>query len=689
MPVPNTFANATATIPLSQLDANFATTITLGNTAIQLGNTVSTLNNMTLANVTVTSGNVTLTNVTVTTANVTTANTTTLVVTGNTTLGDASTDTVTVNGTMGVGGTNSFPAQYGAHIKNSALTGTNIYGALSEVTGPATATISINAFTSVPTTSANAFTVGIVRGFQAANAIKGVGSTITNQHGVWVADQTEGTNNFGITSQVSSGTNKWNIYASGTAANYFAGNVSIGTTTVGSPLNVVGAAGYVATLDGATDTRLDFKNSGTRNGIIATTSSAFQFTAPTAIPMLFLTNNTERMRIDSAGNLGLGVTPSAWGSSFKAIEMPAGGFITSAGNGINFGSNVFFNGTNYIYKSTATASLYATNTGQHIWYNAASGTAGNTITFTQAMTLSAAGDLGIGTTSIAAAVSRRGMVLRGNSNGAELIVQSTTATDGTSDGFALIAAGSDAYIYNRLTGGFMAFATSNTERARITSGGAFQVTASGSNNTFTDGGQISLKSSDSAPYISWHESTGARLGYLQMSSGGSAQLWVQANQALVFATNNTDRARITAAGGFTCAGIYNTTVGATNRDVFVDNGGVVGYVSSLRASKTNIENLTDTSWLYQLNPVTFNYRKKDEEGNYTDETDGDIQYGMIAEDVEQIRPDLCFYDEVDGQQELRGIQYSKLVPVMLKALQEQQQMIETLQAKVAALEGKK
>jgi hypothetical protein len=74
MPVPNTFANATATIPLSQLDANFATTITLGNTAIQLGNTVSTLNNMTLANVTVTSGNVTLTNVTVTTANVTTAN---------------------------------------------------------------------------------------------------------------------------------------------------------------------------------------------------------------------------------------------------------------------------------------------------------------------------------------------------------------------------------------------------------------------------------------------------------------------------------------------------------------------------------------------------------------------------------------------------------------------------------------
>jgi hypothetical protein len=61
MAVPYTFATATTSIPLSQLDSNFATTITLGNTAIQLGNTVTTLNNMTLANVTISTGNVTVT----------------------------------------------------------------------------------------------------------------------------------------------------------------------------------------------------------------------------------------------------------------------------------------------------------------------------------------------------------------------------------------------------------------------------------------------------------------------------------------------------------------------------------------------------------------------------------------------------------------------------------------------------
>ena len=56
MPVTYTFATATTSIPLSQLDTIFATAITLGNTGIQLGNTVTTLNNMTFPNVTITSG---------------------------------------------------------------------------------------------------------------------------------------------------------------------------------------------------------------------------------------------------------------------------------------------------------------------------------------------------------------------------------------------------------------------------------------------------------------------------------------------------------------------------------------------------------------------------------------------------------------------------------------------------------
>jgi hypothetical protein len=95
MPVPNIFANATSTIPLSQLDANFATTVTLGNTAIQLGNTVTTLNNMTFANVTISSGSATISsgNITATLANGTVS---------NTSVANAASDSVNVVGYMGL-----------------------------------------------------------------------------------------------------------------------------------------------------------------------------------------------------------------------------------------------------------------------------------------------------------------------------------------------------------------------------------------------------------------------------------------------------------------------------------------------------------------------------------------------------------------------------------------------------------
>lgn len=62
MAVPYTFANATTSIPLSQLDTNFATAITLGNTAVYLGNTVTTLGNVTMTGSTL--NNPTVTNYT-------------------------------------------------------------------------------------------------------------------------------------------------------------------------------------------------------------------------------------------------------------------------------------------------------------------------------------------------------------------------------------------------------------------------------------------------------------------------------------------------------------------------------------------------------------------------------------------------------------------------------------------------
>ena len=106
-----------------------------------------------------------------------------------------------------------------------------------------------------------------------------------------------------------------------------------------------------------------------------------------------------RMTIDASGNLGLGVTPSAW-SGVKAMQIGSDASGLSlfgySGTGAEIGSNVYFNGTNYAYGTTAPATRYVLSSGQHRWYIAPSGTQDAAITFTQAMTLTAAGNLGLG-----------------------------------------------------------------------------------------------------------------------------------------------------------------------------------------------------------------------------------------------------------------------------------------------------
>jgi hypothetical protein len=117
----------------------------------------------------------------------------------------------------------------------------------------------------------------------------------------------------------------------------------------------------------------------------------------------FATSNTERARIDSSGNLGLGVVPSAWGATYRAMEVRTGALYDPvAGTSFGVTFNAYNNGTNWIYKGTggnATAMRYDMEFGQHRWFTAPVGTAGNTISFTQALTLTEAANLLLGGTS--------------------------------------------------------------------------------------------------------------------------------------------------------------------------------------------------------------------------------------------------------------------------------------------------
>jgi len=150
-------------------------------------------------------------------------------------------------------------------------------------------------------------------------------------------------------------------------------------------------------------------------------------------------------------------------------------------------------------------------------------------------------------------------------------------------------------------------------------------------------------------------------------------------------TASTERMRIRADGVIFASSIYNTSISGTTRSVSVRDDGALGYVSSTRESKINISSLEDLEWVNKLNCVSFNYRKKDNDGNYTNDYYNSLNYGLIAEDVEKINKELVFYDiKEDGELKLAGVHYDKLIIPLLKMVQEQQAQIEELKAMIAA-----
>jgi len=117
-----------------------------------------------------------------------------------------------------------------------------------------------------------------------------------------------------------------------------------------------------------------------------------------ANPLYLVSNATIRATLDSSGNLGLGVTPSATSGSYKNVQNGLATLMGSSSDPSAYlNANATFNsGWKYIANGTATRYEQGAS---HAWFTAPSGTAGNAISFTQAATLTAAGDLLVGMTS--------------------------------------------------------------------------------------------------------------------------------------------------------------------------------------------------------------------------------------------------------------------------------------------------
>ena len=146
------------------------------------------------------------------------------------------------------------------------------------------------------------------------------------------------------------------------------GNVGIGTSTPASTTKLH--------LSGSGTTYMRVEN--TITGVTSdfgTTSVGTTIINRSATPILFFTDSAERLRIDATGNVGIAVPPEAWNANSTALDI---GSLTTLWNDTSqsiLSHNVYKNVSGILaYRTTAEASYYEQNAGNHIWYNAVSGT---------------------------------------------------------------------------------------------------------------------------------------------------------------------------------------------------------------------------------------------------------------------------------------------------------------------------
>jgi hypothetical protein len=179
------------------------------------------------------------------------------------------------------------------------------------------------------------------------------------------------------------------------------GNVGIGTTSpdasMGPGLHIKSVSGNSLILEKDTGAAIQFRSdASTIRATIGGINGADGLTIATGAAQ------TERLRITSAGNVGLGNTPSATSASgYTAFELGAnaGTGLTGNNGDLYINENAYVSGGAWKYAASSIASAqYNLSSGAHKWFIAAAGTANNNITWTQAMTLDATGNLLVGST---------------------------------------------------------------------------------------------------------------------------------------------------------------------------------------------------------------------------------------------------------------------------------------------------
>ena len=282
------------------------------------------------------------------------------------------------------------------------------------------------------------------------------------------------------------------VVTSGSALTFDGTNLGVGTASP-TLLFQVGSRGG---MDSTGIFRWGSALTGNNRGVLSWDTNIASIGAPQNLVFCANSETTERMRIDASGNLGLGVTPSAWnlGKAFE-INFVGNSLWGATTTQINLLQNAYWNGGfKYANSVSSPASYYSQISGVHAWHTAPSGTAGNAISFTQAMTLDASGRLGIGLTNPSstldvygtfryqASSSGNGIVrFESNNSIGQISLQNSSGTNV----LQLYSAADN--VLNGVNNLALAFYTNNIERVKIPATGGMVIGTGAIATNATDG----------------------------------------------------------------------------------------------------------------------------------------------------------------------------------------------------------
>jgi hypothetical protein len=388
---------------------------------------------------------------------------------------------------------------------------------------------------------------------------------------------------------------------------------------------------------------------------------------------------------DSNNAIKLGGLPS---SAFAQLAAGSNSFTGGMSIGGSLSANSISSSDSYQIGGTPALSffpgLFNLYVGQSAGQGAGSGNTGTQNTATGYQTLfrntSGSGNTAVGTSALYSNTT-------GNRNTA---IGNFALNTNTSD--SNTAVGSTALVNN--TTGNNNTATGNSALFNNTT--ECCNTATGNNALLNNTGKANTATGDGALYNNGTGSNNVAVGRLSLSglSTGSGNTSVGTFAGLNFNGSESNNIDINNAGlagesgvirigagtetATYIAGIFGAATSLPGAAVYVDANGHLGTVSSSRRFKEDIRDMgPDSDGLLRLRPVTFRYKTHSADGSKP------IQYGLTAEEVAEVYPDLVIYGD-QGQPET--VQYYKLEPMLLNEVQKLAQAHADDQAEIAKLQ---